>query len=147
MKTDRSTVSILMAEDDIEDQMLVREAVNASDLDCNLTVVNDGEELVEYLNQSGKPNSKPLPDIILMDLNMPRKNGHEALAEIKSAPKLRRIPIIVLTTSNAESDIESTYDMGISSYICKPVSFSKLIELVNTLGNYWFNLVELPSNI
>jgi CheY-like chemotaxis protein len=136
-----------MAEDDIEDQMLVKEAVNASDLDCNLIVVNDGEELVEYLNQSSRPNGEPLPDIILMDLNMPRKNGHEALAEIKSEPKLRRIPIIVLTTSNAESDIESTYDMGISSYICKPVSFDKLIALVNTLGDYWFNLVELPSNI
>jgi len=141
------TVSILMAEDDVEDQMLIKEALGASGLSHNLIIVNDGEELIDYLNQSGKYSDVPLPGIVLLDLNMPRKNGHEALSEIKSNPKLRRIPVIVLTTSDAEEDIKSTYDMGVSSYICKPVSFDKLVELVNMVGRYWFELVELPSNI
>lgn len=141
------TVSILMAEDDIEDQMLIKEALGASGLSHKLIIVNDGEELIDYLNQSGKYSGVSLPGIVLLDLNMPRKNGHEALSEIKSNPKLRRIPVIVLTTSDAEEDIKSTYDMGVSSYICKPVSFDKLVELVNMVGRYWFELVELPANI
>jgi len=141
------TVSILMAEDDVEDQMLIREALDASELSHDLVIVDNGEELIDYLNQAGKYSEVSLPGIVLLDLNMPRKNGHEALTEIKADPKLRRIPIIVLTTSDAEEDIKSTYDMGVSSYICKPVSFDKLVELVNTLGRYWFELVELPPNI
>lgn len=142
-----TAVSILMAEDDIEDQMLIREALEASDINYKLNVVNDGEELVDYLNQRGDYTEVMLPSIVLLDLNMPRKNGHEALAEIKSNPNLRQIPIIVLTTSDSEDDIKSSYDLGVSSYICKPVTFAKLVELVNTLGHYWFELVELPSNI
>ncbi len=141
------TVSILMAEDDPEDQMLMREALEESDISYDLTIVNDGEELVDYLNQRGEYKDTILPGIVLLDLNMPRKNGQEALAEIKADPNLRRIPIVVLTTSDAEDDIQATYDMGISSYICKPVTFSKLVELVNTLGHYWFELVELPATI
>ena len=141
------TVSILMAEHDIEDQMLIKVALGASGLSHKLIIVNDGEELIDYLNQSGKYSGVSLPGIVLLDLNMPRKNGHEALSEIKSNPKLRRIPVIVLTTSDAEEDIKSTYDMGVSSYICKPVSFDKLVELVNMVGRYWFELVELPANI
>ena len=147
MKINSEPISILMAEDDIEDQMLIREALVESDISHNLIIVNDGEELVDYLNQRGEYSNACLPSIVLLDLNMPRKNGHEALEEIKANPSLRRIPIIVLTTSDSEEDIKSTYDMGISSYICKPVTFKKLVDLVNTLGHYWFELVELPSNI
>ncbi len=147
MRLQTQEVSILMAEDDIEDQMLIREALKESDTNYNLTIVNNGEELVDYLNQRGTYSGVSLPKIVLLDLNMPRKNGHEALAEIKANPNLKQIPIIVLTTSDAEEDIQSTYSMGVSSYICKPVRFQELVDLVNTLGHYWFELVQLPSNI
>ena len=147
MRLQTQEVSILMAEDDIEDQMLIREALKESDANYNLTIVNNGEELVDYLNQRGTYSGVSLPKIVLLDLNMPRKNGHEALAEIKANPNLKQIPIIVLTTSDAEEDIQSTYSMGVSSYICKPVRFQELVDLVNTLGHYWFELVQLPSNI
>ncbi len=140
-------ISILMAEDDVEDQMLVREAFEEARLANDLAIVNDGEELMAYLHQDGKFADVSYPHIILLDLNMPRKDGREALKEIKSNPRLRRIPVIVLTTSSAEEDIISTYDMGISSYIRKPVTFDKLVDLVKELGRYWLEIVELPPDI
>jgi CheY-like chemotaxis protein len=112
-------------------------------------VVEDGEELMNYLHHSGKytkSGDSPLPGIILLDLNMPKKDGREALKEIKADPKLRRIPVVVLTTSKAEEDIIRTYDLGINSFIVKPVTFDSLVHIVKTLGTYWFEIVELPGS-
>jgi CheY-like chemotaxis protein len=112
-----------------------------------LHCVEDGEELMEYLRRQGRyvdQKDAPLPGLILLDLNMPRKDGREALKEIKADPELRRIPIVVLTTSKAEEDILRTYDLGVNSYVTKPVTFKSLVELVKVLGRYWFEVVELP---
>jgi two-component system, response regulator len=140
-------ISILMAEDDVEDQMLVREAFEEARLANDIAIVSDGEELLDYLNQRGAYSDVSHPHIILLDLNMPRKDGREALKEIKADPKLRRIPVIVLTTASAEEDIISTYDLGVSSYIRKPVTFDKLVDLIKELGRYWLEIVELPPDI
>ncbi|MCL4105876.1 UNVERIFIED_CONTAM: hypothetical protein GTU68_012514 [Idotea baltica] len=112
-----------------------------------LFFVEDGAELMDYLNQRGNYNSEnaPRPGLILLDLNMPKKDGRECLEEIKRDPGLRRIPIIVLTTSKAEADIFRTYDLGVSSFITKPVSFESLVEVVQQIGRYWFEIVELPE--
>ena len=109
--------------------------------------MEDGEELMDYLHRRGKYEllrTEPLPGLILLDLNMPRKDGREALKEIKANPNLRRIPIVVLTTSKAEEDIVRSYDLGVNSYVTKPVTFKSLVELIKVLGRYWFEVVELP---
>jgi two-component system response regulator len=140
-------ISILMAEDDIEDQMLVREAFMEARLANDLAIVSDGEQLLDYLHKRGEYTECTRPHIILLDLNMPRKNGREALAEIKSDPLLKQIPIIVLTSSSADEDIVAAYDLGVSSYILKPVTFENLVDLVKELGHYWLEIVELPPDI
>lgn len=140
-----SSVDILMAEDDPEDQMLVREAFEEAHAGNRLFTVSNGELLMDYLFHRPPYEAAALPNIILLDLNMPRKNGREALTEIKAAPALRHIPIIVLTTSGAEEDILRSYDLGVSSYIRKPVTFGKLIAVVTALRRYWFETVELPD--
>jgi CheY-like chemotaxis protein len=140
-------ITILMADDDADDRLLTQEALEESDLRNDLRFVEDGEELLDYLNQRGKyvdGRSCPRPGLILLDLNMPRKDGRTALKEIKSDPHLRHIPVVVLTTSRAEDDIYRTYDLGVSSYITKPVTFTELVEMVQTLSKYWFEIVELP---
>jgi CheY-like chemotaxis protein len=112
-----------------------------------LRFVVDGEDLMDYLHHRGKyqdPASSPRPGIILLDLNMPKKDGREALKEIKSDPELRRIPVVVLTTSDAEEDIIRSYDMGVNSFIKKPVTFDGMVEIMKALGDYWFQIVELP---
>lgn len=146
--TTRRSVSILLAEDDPDDQLLLKRAFAAAELTHELHFVNDGEELLDYLNRRAgyREASSPLPGIILLDLNMPRKNGREALREIKADPDMRHIPVIVLTTSNLEEDILHSYAMGASSYIIKPVAFSGLVEVIKTLETYWFQVVELPSS-
>jgi CheY-like chemotaxis protein len=139
-------IEILMADDDPEDRMLVLDAWEESRLANNLSFVEDGEELMDYLRRQGKYDSfidKPFPDLILLDLNMPKKDGREALKEIKSDPKLRRIPVVILTTSKEEADILKTYDLGANSFIKKPVTFDSLVEVVRTLAKYWFQIVEL----
>lgn len=144
----RSPVTLLIAEDDPEDQMLTRDALSESRLANDLRFVPDGEELLRYLRKEGPyaaEGAAPLPGLILLDLNMPKKDGREALREIKADPALRHIPVVVLTTSKAEEDIFRTYDLGVSSFITKPVSFQGLIEVMKTLGRYWFNMVELPA--
>ena len=145
---ERKPLIILMADDDPDDCMLTEEALaEARVLNC-LRTVGDGEELMEYLGQKGRyadPASAPRPGLILLDLNMPRKDGREALREIKSDPALRRIPIVVLTTSRADEDILRTYDLGVNSFCTKPVSFDGLVKLMKTLACYWFEIVELPS--
>ena len=141
-------IAILMADDDPDDCMLAREALAESRLANDLYQVGDGEELLQYLRREGKyvdAVTFPRPGLILLDLNMPRKDGREALRDIKADPALRSIPVVVLTTSKAEEDIYRTYDLGVSSFIAKPVSFDGLVEVMKALGRYWFEIVELPD--
>lgn len=141
------SIVILVADDDAEDRMLVKDALDESRLANHVNFVEDGEELMNYLRNKGKyadKNTFPTPGLILLDLNMPRKDGREAVKEIKADPNLRIIPIVVLTTSKAEEDILKTYDLGVSSFITKPVTFSSMVEIMKTLGKYWFEIVELP---
>lgn len=147
MDKNRKPIIILYAEDDPEDQFLVEDALEESRLANELHFVDDGEELMDYLyrrNEYSDLSNEPLPGLILLDLNMPRKDGREALEEIKDDQKLRRIPVIVLTTSKAEEDILSTYDLGVSGFIVKPVTFDKLADIMKTIGKYWFEIVERP---
>ena len=147
VKAETMVITLLMAEDDEEDRMLTRDALVESRLANDLRFVPDGEELMDYLRQRGKyarPADAPRPGLILLDLNMPRKDGREALREIKSDPELRAIPVVVLTTSKAEEDIMRSYDLGASSFITKPVTFEGLVEVMKALGRYWFHIVDLP---
>ena len=139
-------IVILVAEDDPDDRLLMREAFEESRLANELHFVEDGEELLDYLNKRNAyaDQNAPYPGLILLDLNMPRKDGREALAEIKEIPELRRIPVVVMTTSKAEEDILRTYDLGVSSFIVKPITFDGLIRVMQALGRYWFEIVELP---
>ncbi len=137
-----------MAEDDEEDRLLAKEALEESRLINDLYFVDDGEQLMDYLDGVAPYDDReqyPMPGIILLDLNMPKKDGRECLREIKNQQSLRRIPIVVLSTSKAEEDILRTYDLGVSSFITKPVTFESLVEVMNTLGKYWFEIVELPK--
>jgi CheY-like chemotaxis protein len=140
-------ITILMADDDADDRMMAREAMEESRLGNSFRFVEDGEELMEYLKQEGRYSAAtaPRPGLILLDLNMPRKDGRQALQEIKSDPELRRIPVVILTTSKTEQDILSAYDLGANSFITKPVTFERLVDIIRALGLYWFNIVELPS--
>jgi CheY-like chemotaxis protein len=141
-------ITILYADDDAEDRMLVKEAWAENRLANDLHFVEDGEELMDYLRRRGSYThlaDQPLPGMILLDLNMPRKDGREALQEIKADPRLRSIPVVVLTTSKAEEDILRAYDLGVNSFILKPVTFQSLVDLTLTLSKYWFEVVELPS--
>lgn len=146
----RVPITILIADDDPEDRMLVEDAFVESRLANDLRFVEDGEQLMDYLYRRGRytdPTSSPRPGVILLDLNMPRKDGREALKEIKSDPRLRQIPVVVLTTSRTEEDIFRSYDLGVNSFITKPVTFVAMVELVKTLGKYWFEIVELPPTV
>jgi CheY-like chemotaxis protein len=148
MKVNGRPITILLAEDDPDDRLMATEALEESRLANDLRIVEDGEELMDYLYQRGKfaqLEDWHIPGLILLDLNMPRKDGREALQEIKADPNLRRIPIVVLTTSDEEEDIYRTYDLGVNSFITKPVSFEGLVEIMKTLKLYWFEIVELPS--
>ncbi|MBH8566440.1 response regulator [Nostoc sp. CENA67] len=147
MKGRQTTVTILMADDDDEDGMLVREALAESQLPIELYIVRNGEELLDYLYNRGQYTDikiAPRPGLILLDLNMPKKHGLEVLKDIKTDPYLRRIPVVVLTTSGAEEDIYHTYDLGANSFIIKPVTFTSLVEVITAIGKYWFEIVELP---
>lgn len=147
-KLNGNPIIILMADDDADDRMLTRDALEESRVLNELRFVEDGEELMEYLTRKGKYSNaedSPRPGLILLDLNMPKKDGREALKEIKSDPNLRRIPVVIMTTSKAEEDIFRSYDFGASSFITKPVTFDRLVELMRTLGEYWVEFVELPD--
>jgi CheY-like chemotaxis protein len=145
----RRALTILMADDDEEDRELARDALRESRLANDLRFVVDGQDLMNYLRREGRyadPSvDAPRPGIILLDLNMPKKNGREALAEIKEDESLRRIPIVVLTTSSDEQDVLRTYDLGANSFITKPVTFGGLVEVMRAWGRYWFEIVELPN--
>ncbi len=141
-------VSILLADDDEDDRLLAIEALREAKLANDIATVADGEELMDYLHHRGKysdPASSPRPGLILLDLNMPRKDGREALDEIRADADLRRIPIVVLTTSEAEEDILRTYELGVNSFITKPVSFEGLVQIMRTLRSYWLEIVRLPG--
>jgi CheY-like chemotaxis protein len=134
----------LLADDDADDRLLVQEAFEESHLLNMLETVSDGEELLDYLHRRNGFETATRPNLILLDLNMPRKSGLEALKEIKAHDDLRQIPVVVLTTSKAEEDIFRAYDFGVNSFIVKPVTFESLVDLVKALGSYWFQIVELP---
>lgn len=147
-KVNVNPIVILMADDDADDRMLTRDALEESRVLNDLRFVEDGEELMEYLTRKGKyanAADSPRPGLILLDLNMPKKDGREALKEIKADPNLRRIPVVIMTTSKAEEDVFRSYDFGASSFITKPVTFDRLVELMRTLGEYWVEFVELPD--
>ena len=144
----RTVLTILMADDDEDDCLLAREALAESRLAISsLHFVQDGEQLMDYLYHRGRYSDldlSPRPGLILLDLNMPKKDGREALRQIKTDATLRQIPVVILTTSKADEDICRSYDLGANSFITKPVTFSGLVEVMKSLGRYWFETVELP---
>ncbi len=146
MTTPSSPVLILMADDDPDDRLMAKEALEASGLRNEMRFVEDGVELMHYLNQEASYQDAPRPGLILLDMNMPRKNGREALAELKAHPDFKRIPVVILTTSQADEDIKLGYDLGASSYITKPVTFEGLVAVMQTLGNYWLEIVRSPDD-
>lgn len=148
MSVAKKEIVILMADDDDDDFLLTQKALAESKLLNTLIRVKDGEELLDYLNRAGEYADTPgeRPGVILLDLNMPRKDGREALKEIKSNPELSDIPVVVFTTSKAEEDVYRSYKLGVNSFITKPVTFESLISVMGTLGKYWFEIVELPSH-
>lgn len=137
---------ILMADDDDDDYLLTKKALEGTSLLGGLVRVRDGAELFEYLTATGEHEGKKTtrPDVILLDLNMPRMDGREALRALKANDELRDIPVVVFTTSKAEEDIIRSYQLGVNSFITKPVTFEGLTDVMKTLNNYWFNTVELP---
>jgi len=142
-------ITILMADDDADDRRLTQEALEEGRLINEVQFVNDGVELLDYLRKEGKfapPAEVHRPGLILLDLNMPRKDGRTALKEMKADPDLRQIPVTVLTTSKADEDIFRSYDLGVNSYIVKPVTFEALVDILQTLEKYWFEIVELPPD-
>jgi len=141
-------ISILMADDDEDDRLLAKEALVEAKLACDIYFVEDGGELLDYLNHRGKFSNEgdaPRPGLILLDLNMPKMDGREALKAIKSDPNLMKIPIVILTTSKAEEDVHRTYNLGVNSFITKPLTFEGLVDVMKALDNYWFQIVKLPN--
>lgn len=135
----RELPAILIADDDEDDRLMIQRALEHSRLLNPVEMVEDGEELMDYLRERSRPA------LLLLDLNMPRKSGREALQEIKTDPDLRSLPVIVLTTSELEEDIAECYDVGANAYITKPVTFDKLVQTMNSLQEFWFELVRLPG--
>jgi CheY-like chemotaxis protein len=148
MESKRPHYMILIAEDDEDDYILMRDAFMEFCVDSDLFRVKDGEELMEYLHHEGKfidAEEYPRPGIILLDLNMPRKDGREALKEIKSDPELANIPVVALTTSSAEDDIHGAYRMGVNSYIRKPSAYGEFVDIMKVFQHYWHDVVKLPD--
>ncbi|UCB51644.1 MAG: response regulator [Candidatus Zixiibacteriota bacterium] len=138
---------ILLAEDDPGDQELTRRALEQSRIRNELYIVEDGEEALNYLLRRGKyedPASSPKPDLMLLDLNMPKMDGKQLLEQMRADPNLRRIPVVALTTSKQENDIIHTYDLGANSYIVKPVDMDQFVSAIKVLKDYWFQIVVLP---
>jgi CheY-like chemotaxis protein len=147
MEREQKPITILLADDSEDDRMMTREALRESYVLNELREVEDGQELMDYLLRNGRyadPLASPLPGVILLDLNMPRKNGHEAIRDIKDHPRLRRIPIVVLTTSQDEEDVVRSYDLGVNSFITKPVTFEGMVGVMRAFGQYWIEIVAIP---
>lgn len=143
-------IKLLIADDDADDRMLIEDAFQECRLHNERDYVEDGVELLEYLRAEGKwshRDKSDLPGVILLDLNMPRMDGRAALTQLKADPMLKRVPVVVLTTSKAEEDILRTYDLGVNSFISKPVTFDGLLDVVRTLNHYWIEVVQLPSQV
>lgn len=148
MTQNKSSIVILVADDDQDDRDMIKDAFSENRLANDLRFVNDGEDLMDYLLHRGKfqvDSDSPRPGLILLDLNMPRKDGREALKEIKAHPELRQIPVVVLTTSKVQEDIYRTYDLGVSSFITKPVTFEALVSVTRAFSKYWLEIVVLPA--
>jgi CheY-like chemotaxis protein len=147
LTSNHKPITVLLADDDPDDRMLAEEAMLESGLPINLHCVADGEQAMAFLHRTGEwaEPPAPTPTLILIDLNMPRKGGHETIREIKADPALRRIPVVVLTTSRADEDVCRSYELGVNSFITKPVTFDALVEVMRTLGKYWFEVVALPG--
>ncbi|MEX2182302.1 MAG: response regulator [Gemmatimonadaceae bacterium] len=144
----RIPITILLCDDDEDDRLLTIQALEAAHVSNAVETVVDGEELLDYLYQrakyAGENGTAPRPGLILLDLNMPKMDGREALKTIKGDPTLREIPVVILTTSRADQDILRSYELGVNSFISKPVTFTGLVEAMNVLGRYWLEIVELP---
>lgn len=150
MNANLKPVTILMADDDEDDRLLARDALNESSLANDFHCVADGVELLDYLARKGKfkdADSYPLPSLILLDLNMPRLDGRQTLAHLKADPSTRHIPVIIFTTSREEEDMLKGYELGAASYITKPVTFKLLVELMQSLSRYWLGFVKLPNRL
>jgi CheY-like chemotaxis protein len=150
MNSDHQPIVILLADDDEDDRMLTADALIASKLANDLRTVADGEQLMDYLHHRGKyapPVTSPRPGLVLLDLNMPRKDGREALREMKADPALRSIPVVILTTSAADEDVKGIYDLGANSFIVKPVTFDGLVHALRVATEYWFQVVRLPIGV
>ena len=148
--SDGDAITILIADDDEEDRVLTQEALSGARLASDLRFVVDGQDLLDYLRREGRyaaGGEAPVPGIILLDLNMPKLDGREALAEIKADPVLCQIPVVVLTTSSAEADVLRSYELGVNSFITKPVTFAGLVEVMQGFSRYWFEIVELPARV
>jgi len=139
-------IEILLVEDNPGDVRLTREALKDGKIRNNLSVVMDGEEVMIYLHKEGKYKDAPRPDLILLDLNLPKKNGREVLADIKTDPNLRRIPVVILTVSKADEDIIKSYDLHANCYIIKPVNLDRFIKIVESVEDFWLTIVKLPPD-
>jgi two-component system, chemotaxis family, response regulator Rcp1 len=137
-------IEILLVEDNPGDVRLTREALRDSKLHNNLSVVEDGAEALAFLRREGSYTAAPRPDIILLDLNLPKLSGREVLQEIKKDEVLRRIPVVILTTSDDEQDILASYDLHANCYITKPVDINRFVTIVKSIENFWFSIVKLP---
>lgn len=148
MSISGTPVKIIIAEDDPDDRLLMEDALIEARLANGIKFVEDGVELLEYLRGTGRYHDmteKFLPGLVMLDLNMPRMNGREVLKEIKEDPVLRRVPVVVLTTSKAEEDIFRTYDLGVNSFITKPMTFETMVDVMRSISNYWLQIVQLPN--
>ncbi|GAB3510647.1 response regulator [Spirosoma knui] len=141
-----TNMTILIADDDTDDRLFMDQALRQNGYTQAVHFVEDGEELMEYLRHQGRYNASnaPWPNLLILDLNMPRKNGFQALEEIKDDPKLRRLPVVVMTTSSADEDVVKTYNLGVNSFVTKPFNFNRLVEMVGALKTYWMDTVKLP---
>jgi len=146
MNAPNDPVEILLAEDNPGDVMLTKKALEEGKLANNLHVATDGVDALQFLRQEGEYDDTPRPDLILLDLNMPRKDGEEVLEELKDDKDLRRIPVVVLTSSESEEDIAKSYELNANAYLTKPVDFDGFVEIVNRMEDFWFQVVKLPED-